>query len=392
MTIEDFSQQVKDALNHLYDYPYLESHPLASGVLDLTFGGPNRAQRLSRLLLETIEALYPPAQSTRDTSKSRCYSLLVYRYIEEWPLEKIMEEFGYSRRQFFREQRKAVEILAAALQEKIPVLSNDTPKPATLDDEVDRFLTHNRAINIQEIVQGTLSLVNNLAQNHNVSISCWYEPDLPLAFGSRTLLRQVFLNSFSTLITQCKAAEIALAVQETQHSLHAILTAKLTIPLPVEARPNFESARHFLTKLNGRWLEPDISSAKIICEFTLPISTEQVILVIEDNESVIKAFQRYLNGYNYRVVGVTDATQALEIARSLLPAMITLDIMMPNQDGWETLQMLKNNPETNEIPVVICSVLQDPDLAMSLGAAGFLNKPVAQTELLATLDQLLRMK
>jgi CheY-like chemotaxis protein len=61
---------------------------------------------------------------------------------------------------------------------------------------------------------------------------------------------------------------------------------------------------------------------------------------------------------------------------------------MPNQDGWETLQLLKNDPDTGHIPVVICSVLEDPDLAISLGAAGYLAKPVTQTKLVMMLNQL----
>lgn len=128
---------------------------------------------------------------------------------------------------------------------------------------------------------------------------------------------------------------------------------------------------------------------KIACRFSLPTSEERVVLVIEDNESVIKAFQRYLNGYNYQVVGITTSENALQAARSIKPAAVTLDIMMPHQDGWETLQALKNDPATEHIPIIICSVLEDPDLALSLGAAAYLSKPVAQTELLAMLDQVI---
>lgn len=99
ITPNNFSQKVKDVLNHLYDYPYLENHPLAAWFWPAAEqSGPNRAQRLSRLFLETIEALYPPSASAKDTSRAKCYSLLVYRYVEEWPVEDIMAELGYSRR------------------------------------------------------------------------------------------------------------------------------------------------------------------------------------------------------------------------------------------------------------------------------------------------------
>ena len=76
------------------------------------------------------------------------------------------------------------------------------------------------------------------------------------------------------------------------------------------------------------------------------------------------------------------------LAREVLPAAITLDIMMPNQDGWEILQALKSDPATRSIPVIICSVLEDPELAHSLGAAAYLQKPISQAALLDVLGEL----
>ena len=61
--------------------------------------------------------------------------------------------------------------------------------------------------------------------------------------------------------------------------------------------------------------------------------------------------------------------------------------MMPEQDGWETLQALHNDDATRHIPVVVCSVLDDPELAFSLGASGFIAKPVRQEDLLRCLQQ-----
>jgi CheY-like chemotaxis protein len=388
-TTDDFSHQVKDVLSHLYDYPYLEGHPLASRFWPNTEqAGPNRAQRLSRLFLETIEALYPPSASAQETSRARSYLLLVYRYVEEWPLENIMDEFGYSRRHFFREQRKAIELLAAALQEKLlPVSASPGPAEESLDTEVERFLTSQRAVDITEVVQGTLSLVKKLAQEHNVALSCQGGANLPPVYGSRTLLRQVFLNCLSHLITQPNTQQIELKLQSEKQTLQVELSAHLAGSLS-SPQPEFESVRHLLKKLGGRWQEPSFTRENIVCRFTLPTSGEKVLLVIEDNESVIKAFRRYLSGYNYQIVGVTSSTDALQMARTVVPSAITLDIMMPNQDGWETLHALKYDPETKHIPVVICSVLEDPDLAISLGAAGYLRKPVAQTDLLTLLNQL----
>jgi len=62
--------------------------------------------------------------------------------------------------------------------------------------------------------------------------------------------------------------------------------------------------------------------------------------------------------------------------------------MLPEQDGWEILQRLTNHPDTQTIPVVICSILRARQLALALGASAFLEKPVDETEFLRVLDPL----
>ena len=82
------------------------------------------------------------------------------------------------------------------------------------------------------------------------------------------------------------------------------------------------------------------------------------------------------------------AQDVLELAHQLRPYAITLDLMMPDQDGWDVLQMLLNQPETQHIPVIVCSVLRQRDLALSLGASLFLEKPVSEQSLLSAMEAL----
>jgi CheY-like chemotaxis protein len=106
------------------------------------------------------------------------------------------------------------------------------------------------------------------------------------------------------------------------------------------------------------------------------------ILAVDDHEPAIRIIQRYLSQTNIQVVGITDPTKVLGLARTIHPQAVLLDVMMPSTDGWEILQALKSDPETHKIPVIVCSVWDQPDLAYSLGANGFLKKPINQTELL----------
>ena len=62
--------------------------------------------------------------------------------------------------------------------------------------------------------------------------------------------------------------------------------------------------------------------------------------------------------------------------------------MMPDQDGWDVLQILSTQPNTSHIPVIVCSVLRQEDLALSLGASAFLLKPITRHDLLSRLEEL----
>ena len=82
-----------------------------------------------------------------------------------------------------------------------------------------------------------------------------------------------------------------------------------------------------------------------------------------------------------------NGAEARQHLAELRPAAILLDIMMPEEDGWEILVDLKQRPETRDVPVLLCSVVNEPTLGQSLGAAGYLTKPVSQEALLAALAQ-----
>ncbi|HXV42652.1 MAG TPA: response regulator [Anaerolineae bacterium] len=393
-TESEFLQQVKDILGHLYDYPYLENHPLALRYWpEPEQSGPHRAQRLSRLLLESIEALHPPDTSAKGASRTEYYLLLVYRYIEEWPLPNIMRELGYSRRQFFRQQQKAIEMLAGSLWERAPQpKSAPTKLDNVLDDELERFRTRHRAVDIQEVVQGVLEMVGQLAEQHQVILSCDLPAGLPVIYGSRTLLRQIFLTALSQLITHTSSQQIHLRLSHTKQRVGVELTAEFDSSRPEAAphdrKPGLEPLRRLVELMKGNWQTFELNLYGCTCRFDFPAGATKVLLVVDDNEAVSQAFGRYLVEYGYQIAGATNGTEALQLARELNPALITLDVMIPGQDGWEILHALKHNPATRHIPVIICSVLEDPELARSLGAAGYLQKPVAQADLLAVLERM----
>lgn len=107
-----------------------------------------------------------------------------------------------------------------------------------------------------------------------------------------------------------------------------------------------------------------------------PEAGEDLVLVIDDDAPTRDLLSRFLAREGFAVRSATDGEAGLELARSLRPSAILLDVMMPHMDGWAVLSALKADPDLAEIPVIMISVVQEKSLAFSLGAADYLTKPV----------------
>lgn len=113
----------------------------------------------------------------------------------------------------------------------------------------------------------------------------------------------------------------------------------------------------------------------------------KTILVVEDNPQAAKLLSLYLIQAGYRVMVAANGCQAVQLATRCHPLAITLDILLPDQDGWQVLSELKASPLTRDIPVVIVSVLDRQALGFRLGASDYLVKPVDRAELLHALKR-----
>jgi CheY-like chemotaxis protein len=123
------------------------------------------------------------------------------------------------------------------------------------------------------------------------------------------------------------------------------------------------------------------------CALLLPAAQRATVLVVDDNADLTTLFQRYAGGHNLTVVGATSGLQALELAKELHPQLIILDLMLSQMDGWEILQRLRCSADTAATPIVICSVLNEPDLAFSMGASDYVTKPISQATLVDVLQR-----
>ncbi|HET7769346.1 MAG TPA: response regulator, partial [Chloroflexota bacterium] len=113
-----------------------------------------------------------------------------------------------------------------------------------------------------------------------------------------------------------------------------------------------------------------------------------LVLVVEDDVRSSALLAAHLRRAGYRVRFAETGERALELARTLRPDAITLDILLPDLDGWEVLRALKSDAETREIPATIVSVVDDQALGYALGAVDYLVKPIDGETLIRTLRRL----
>ena len=114
----------------------------------------------------------------------------------------------------------------------------------------------------------------------------------------------------------------------------------------------------------------------------------KTILIVDDEPEMAAMISRYLLEEGYDTITATSGEEALKLAVREPPFAITLDIIMPDMDGWEVLQGLKKNPETKDIPVIIVSISEDRETGFALGAVGYVTKPVSQKQLISEIRKI----
>ena len=119
---------------------------------------------------------------------------------------------------------------------------------------------------------------------------------------------------------------------------------------------------------------------------------KSTILVIDDDPTIRDLMTRHLEKNNFSVLQALDGAQGIKMAREYMPDAITLDILMPEMDGWSVLRTLKADDKVSHIPVVMASIIDEKKKGFSLGAADYLSKPVERDRLISSIGKLLGSK
>ena len=418
-----FREHLRDALNALYDPRFLRKSPLV-GLFGLS-DGIDPVSSVRRTLTGAIESLKPRADTPSDSRTWRVYHILRRRYVEQITQREVASELSLGVRQLQREEKLAREVLADCLwrtynlEDKVGLLQSNDGDAAD-ESSAGQALTRSQEIawlkeslqpeatDIDTLLHDVIETVQPLLDSSDVSITC---PDAegPCRTAlQQALLRQALLDILTSAIPCVPGGRIHIGRQISDCQLCIIVRIEPGTPSSAAAmKPleGLETASELVRLCGGelRVARPEVDSEMVcnpewasqgidqrllgVAAVMLPIAQQPTILFIDDNADALRLFQRYLSRTRFDFMGEEDPQRGVTMAAELHPHIIVLDVMMPEHDGWRVLSDLKNRPEIQDVPVIICSILSQRDLALARGAAGFIRKPVSRQELLDVLER-----
>ncbi len=279
-------------------------------------------------------------------------------------------------------------------------------------------------IKINDLIESVMPTVTGLVKDKPIEIHRQIDPQLPTVQADPIKIRQILINLLSNAakfteegsitikagkqIDSQNRPEILIQVIDTGQGIAQEDQAKLFQPFSqVDASPTRKTggsglglsiSRHLIEMHGGLiGIESELGKGSKFY-FTLPVlvsdsslATEpimRILLVIDPEKEITGLYERYLSDLGYQVYGVTDPSKAFETVRITQPSAVCLEVNMPDDIGWQILRDLKENPETEHIPVIICSVLQEQEQGLNMRANDYLLKPILKEDLIQALERL----
>lgn len=392
---------IEEALEDIYNPVALRRNSLVQ-VLHIE-ESTRPAETLRQLLTDAIESLKPSNDIPTHTNAWRFYHLLKQRYLEQFNQRDIANNLAISPRQLRRIKPEALQELTDYLVSRYQHLnlSGSERSPASTvakdaeanvlsrETELER-ISHaypSKAVLVDSLLNDTVRLVQPLMQSRGIQLQCELPEAIPPLAVQADTIRHALLNVLSALLHLLERSVIQISITTNGADVE-INMCPASVGDKVESADlmlseNIQVARELLSISGGRL---NVKEACCI-ELTLPTAEQATVVVMDDNEDALQLFERYLSSTRYRFVGVQQPDRLLPTVHEIDPDIIILDLMLPDTDGWRLLGELRHQPKTRRIPVLVCTILPQKDLALALGAAGFIEKPVNRQAFISALDQ-----
>lgn len=297
-------------------------------------------------------------------------------------------------------------------------------------------------VDVREMANSVNATVRGLVKDKDIELWWKIAEDLPLVEADPIRLRQILLNFLSNAAKFTEKGTITLyIVKEGERHIHmavedtGIGIAEEDFGVLFEAFEQVDSSvtRSFggtglglpITKKlielhHGQvWLESEVGKGstfhvmlpirQAFAEEALPeptpllyltfeptprgrpsLETKPTILLVDDEPGVVDLYERYLRSRPYQILSANSGAEALQTIEENdgFIRLVLLDINMPGLNGWEVLQQMHDNPEMKHIPVIVCSIENEPDKAAALGARQSLLKPIVEDDLLHAIQKI----
>lgn len=398
---DPLAQAVRDALNHLYDPDILARSPLIEWLA--LQDDPAPAHALRAVLEKAIEAFRPASEQGRGSRSWQHHQVLMLRYVQQLTQNAVALRLGITARHLRREQASALQALEEYLRLQYDLdlaAAGSAPEIASRNissPEMNREMVwladsqRDHASEVGPVLQEILVLVQALAKRQAVQVEVQCDGDLPLVAVPRTVLRQMVLNLLTAVIGNLAMHGIA-RLRASLGPDHVLVAIATTAGLcPWRQAQAVDTAVQISRRL-AEMFDAEINLAEIestlVAQLRLGLVARQAtVLAIEDNADTVQLWKRYVQKTRFCLVEEPDPTHAVARAAALRPDLIILDVMLPGIDGWDLLSQLRAQPTTRDIPVIVCTVMPQRDLALSLGASGFIQKPATGRDFRSELER-----
>ena len=405
---EDFQDLVRDALLHLHDPAGLQVHPLRSALAGTPRDASSRGRTLYRALLGAVESLRPAPGTPPESRAWRHYRVIEMRYIDGREVGEILDEVALSKNQYHRDHRRALRAISSLLWDSWQLdgqwpSARDLPEGGEPNEpardlgrrEADSLRGDGRQGRIRpaEVIGSVAALLAPLYAQRGVDFDLSIPESLPSLPGDRVALRHALIAILTHALKESGVRAVHLVTTDAPDRLEIAITLRIEASAVSTEQHEGESiavgvseSRPFVESLAG-WIVTSVRPDCLEVSLALPLGSRArpTLLVVDNSPDFARLVERYLAAENWSVQSAMDVDSALAIIECEPVSAVLLDIVLPGRDGWDLLQLMKANQAMSRVPVIVCSVFSEPEIALSLGAAGYLAKPIARRQLIDAL-------